>query len=39
MLPRETYDALERKHTLHFNQGQPEDEVTDDKDVDITNKG
>jgi hypothetical protein len=35
MLPREAYDALERKHTLHFNQGQPEDEETNDKDVDI----
>ncbi len=35
MLPREAYDALESKRTLHFNQGQPEDEETDDKDVDI----
>ncbi len=35
MLPREAYDALERKRTLRFNQGQPEDEETDDKDVDI----
>jgi hypothetical protein len=29
-------DALECKHTLRFKQGQPEDEETDDKDVDIT---
>ncbi len=36
MLPIEAYDALECKRTLHFNQGQPEDEETDDKDVDIT---
>ena len=36
MLPREAYDALEHKHTLRFNQGQSEDEVTDDKYVDIT---
>ncbi len=36
MLPKEAYDALEVKRTLHFNQGQPEDEETDDKDVDIT---
>jgi hypothetical protein len=36
LLPREAYDALEHKHTLRFNQGQPEDEETDDKDVDIT---
>ncbi len=36
MLPREAYDALERKRTLRFNQGQPEDEDTDDKDADIT---
>ncbi len=35
MLPREAYDALERKRTLHCNQGQPEDEEKDDKDVDI----
>jgi hypothetical protein len=35
MLPREAYDALERKCTLHFNWGQPEDEKRDDKDVDI----
>jgi hypothetical protein len=35
MLPRERYDALERKRTLCFNRGQPEDEETDDKDVDI----
>ncbi len=35
MLPREAYDALECKRTLHFNLGQPEDEETDDKDVDI----
>ncbi len=35
MLPREAYDALECKHTLRFNQGQPEDKETDDKDVDI----
>ncbi len=36
MLLREAYDALEeRKRTLCFNQGQPEDEETDDKDVDI----
>ncbi len=35
MLPREAYDALERKRTLHFNPGQPEDEETDDKDVNI----
>ncbi len=39
MLPRDAYDALERKHTLYFNQGQPDDEVTDDKDVDIMDKG
>ncbi len=36
MLPREEYDALECKRTLRFNQGQPEDEETDDKDMDIT---
>ncbi len=36
MLPREAYDALECKRTLHFNQEQPEDKETDDKDVDIT---
>jgi hypothetical protein len=35
MFPREAYDALECKRTLCFNQGQPEDEETDDKDVDI----
>ncbi len=35
MLPREAYDAFERKHTLHFNKGQPEDKETDDKGVDI----
>ncbi len=35
MLPREACDALEHKRTLRFNQGQPEDEETDDKDVDI----
>ncbi len=35
MLPREAYDALERKCTLRFNRGQPEDEESDDKDVDI----
>jgi hypothetical protein len=35
VLPREAYDALECKRTLHFNQGQPEDEETDDNDVDI----
>jgi hypothetical protein len=35
MLPREAYDALEHKRTLCFNQGQPEDEEIDDKDVDI----
>jgi hypothetical protein len=35
MLPREAYDALERKRTLRFNQGQPEDEEINDKDVDI----
>ena len=35
MLSREAYDALERKCTLRFNPGQPEDEETDDKDVDI----
>ncbi len=33
MLPRELYDALEHKHTLHLNQGQPEDEKTNEKDV------
>ncbi len=36
MLQREAYDALERKRTLRFNRGQPEDEEIDDKDVDIT---
>jgi hypothetical protein len=35
MLPREAYDTLECKCTLHFNQGQPEDEETDDKHLDI----
>ncbi len=35
MLPREAYDALERKRTLRFNQGQPENEETDGKDVDV----
>ncbi len=35
MLPREAYDALERKHTLRFNQEQAEDEEIDDKEVDI----
>ncbi len=35
MLPREAYDALECKRTLHFNQEQPEDEKTDVKDVNI----
>ena len=38
MLLREAYDALERKRTLRFDRGQPEDEKTDDKDVDITVK-
>ncbi len=38
MLPREAYDALELKRTLRFDRGQPEDEKTDDKDVDITVK-
>ncbi len=36
ILPREAYDAFERKCTLRLNQEQPEDEDTDDKDVDIT---
>ncbi len=36
MIPREAYDTLERKCTLRFDQGQPENEETDDKDVDIT---
>jgi hypothetical protein len=36
MVLREAYDALERKHTLRLNQGQPEDEETNDKGVDIT---
>ncbi len=36
MLPREAYDALECKRTLRFKRGQPEDEETDDEDVDIT---
>ncbi len=36
MVPREAYDALERKHTVHCNQGQPEDEDTDDKVMDTT---
>jgi hypothetical protein len=35
MLPREAYDALERKCTLHFNRGRPEDEETNDTGVDI----
>jgi hypothetical protein len=35
-LPREAFNALERKRTLRFNQGQPEDEETNDKDVDLT---
>jgi hypothetical protein len=35
MHSREAYDALERKRTLCVNQGQPKDEDTDDKDVDI----
>jgi hypothetical protein len=35
MLPREAYNAIECKRTLCFNRGQPEDEETDDKDVDI----
>jgi hypothetical protein len=35
MLPREAYDALERKRTVCCNWGQPEDKVTDDKGVDI----
>jgi hypothetical protein len=35
MLPREAYDALECKHTVHFNLGQPEDNEIDDKSVDI----
>ncbi len=35
MLPREAYDALERKRTVHCNQGQPENKVTDDEGVDI----
>ncbi len=38
MLSREAYDALEHKRTLRCNQGQPDDEDTDDKDVDITVK-
>ena len=36
LLPREAYDALECKRTDHFYQGQPEDEETNDKGVDIT---
>jgi hypothetical protein len=35
VLLREAYDALEHKRTLRFNQGQPEDEETDDDDVEI----
>jgi hypothetical protein len=35
MLPRGAYDALERKRTVRFNQGQPEDKGTNDKGVDI----
>ncbi len=35
MLPIEAYDALEHKHTLRFNQGEPEDKETNDKGVDI----
>jgi hypothetical protein len=36
ILPREAYDALECKRTLCCNQGQPENEDADDKDVYIT---
>ncbi len=35
MLPREAYYALERKRTLCFNCGQPEDKETNDKGVDM----
>jgi hypothetical protein len=35
ILPREVYDALECKRTLHLNPGQPEDEETNDEGVDI----
>jgi hypothetical protein len=35
LLSRKAYGAIERKRTLHFNQGQPEDKETDDKDMDI----
>ncbi len=35
MLPREAYDALEWKRTVHCNQGQPEDKATNDEAVDI----
>jgi hypothetical protein len=35
LLPREAYDALEHKCTLHFNCGQPEDKEINDKGADI----
>ncbi len=35
MLTREAYDALECKHSVHCNQGQPENKGTNDKGVDI----